>query len=101
MSNWNATIIGPGHSVHQNRIYSLKIHCGDRYPDEAPVVQFLTKINLPCVNASNGMIIKDALPVLKNWNRASTMEAILVELRKDMGSQNNRKLPQPAEGTMF
>jgi len=101
MSNWNATIIGPGHTVHQNRIYSLKITCGPAYPDEAPLVQFLTKINLPCVSATDGKVIKDALPVLRSWNRATTMENILVELRRDMGSQTNRKLPQPAEGTMF
>ncbi len=36
MSNWNATIIGPGHSVYQNRIYSLSIHCGPSYPDQPP-----------------------------------------------------------------
>ncbi|KAK0553763.1 E2 ubiquitin-conjugating protein mms2 [Tilletia horrida] len=101
MSNWNATIIGPGHTVHQNRIYSLKITCGPNYPDEAPLVQFLTKINLPCVSPSDGKVIRDALPILKNWQRGSTMENILVELRRDMASANNRKLPQPPEGTMF
>ncbi|PWN20379.1 UBC-like protein [Microstroma glucosiphilum] len=49
MSNWNATIIGPSHSVHQNRIYSLQIHCGEAYPDRPPTVRFTTRINLPCV----------------------------------------------------
>lgn len=56
MSNWNGTIIGPGHSVHQNRIYSLKIQCGPNYPDEPPTVWFLTRINLPSVNQQTGKV---------------------------------------------
>ena len=72
MSNWNGTILGPPHvpdffilplkncanlqcqSVHENRIYSLKMHCGDEYPDKPPEIQFISEINLPCVNPRNG-----------------------------------------------
>jgi ubiquitin-conjugating enzyme E2 variant len=43
-------------SVHENRIYSLKINCGVKYPDEPPAIQFLSKINLPCVNQQNGKV---------------------------------------------
>lgn len=56
MSNWNGTIIGPGHSVHQNRIYSLRINCGEQYPDRPPEIWFLTRINLPCVNQQSGKV---------------------------------------------
>ena len=81
MSNWNATIIGPGHSVYQNRIYSLSIHCGPSYPDQPPEVRFLTKINLPCVKP-DGRIDYNALPILSNWSRDSTIETILLSLRR-------------------
>lgn len=81
MSNWNATIIGPGHSVYQNRIYSLSIHCGPNYPDRPPEVRFLTKINLPCVKA-DGHIDYNALPIFSNWSRDSTIETILLSLRR-------------------
>ncbi|PWN91339.1 UBC-like protein [Acaromyces ingoldii] len=101
MSNWNGTIIGPGHSVHQNRIYSLKITCGQQYPDQPPEIWFLTRINLPCVNQQTGKVESSLLPVLSQWKRHYTLETILVEIRKDMGSPNNRKLPQPAEGSMY
>ncbi|KAJ5221719.1 ubiquitin-conjugating enzyme/RWD-like protein [Penicillium citrinum] len=37
MSNWNGTILGPPHSVHENRIYSVNIHCGPDYPDNPPI----------------------------------------------------------------
>ena len=43
-------------SVHENRIYSLRIHCGDQYPDVPPDVTFITKINLPCVDPRNGKV---------------------------------------------
>jgi ubiquitin-conjugating enzyme E2 variant len=86
MENWNGTIIGPGHviktnkTVHENRIYSLKINCGLNYPDEPPVVQFLSKINLPSVNKTNGKVEKT--PCLDSWKRNYTIETILSELRK-------------------
>ncbi|SAM83721.1 probable MMS2 - part of the error-free postreplication repair pathway [Ustilago sp. UG-2017a] len=100
MSNWNATIIGPGHSVYQNRIYSLSIHCGPSYPDQPPEVKFLTKINLPCVKP-DGRIDYNALPIFSNWSRESTIETILLSLRREMASPANRKLPQPAEGASY
>jgi ubiquitin-protein ligase len=43
-------------SVHENRIYSVKIHCGPNYPDIPPEITFDSKINLPCVNAQNGKV---------------------------------------------
>ncbi|KDN41333.1 UBC-like protein [Tilletiaria anomala UBC 951] len=101
MSHWNGTIIGPGHSVHQNRIYSLRIHCGAEYPDRPPEVHFLTKINLPCVDQSNGKVEPRLFPVLAQWRRDYTIETILIELRREMASSANRKLPQPAEGSMY
>ncbi|KAF9244176.1 ubiquitin-conjugating enzyme/RWD-like protein [Melanogaster broomeanus] len=67
MSNWNGTIIGPGHTVHENRIYSLKIHCGDTYPDKPPVVHFLSRVNLPFVNQTDGKVDPAKLNVLSQW----------------------------------
>lgn len=43
-------------SVHENRIYSVKIHCGEQYPDVPPEVTFVSKINVPCVSQSNGKV---------------------------------------------
>ncbi|KAJ7125802.1 UBC-like protein [Mycena crocata] len=100
MSNWNGTVIGPGHTVHENRIYSLKITCGDDYPDAPPTVQFLSRVNLPFVSP-NGTVDRSRLPVLAAWNRNASLESVLVEIRKEMASASNRKLPQPPEGSMF
>jgi ubiquitin-conjugating enzyme E2 variant len=76
LTNWNATILGPPHvcltddfssplakinavneqSVHENRIYSVNIHCGDDYPDRPPTLQFVSKINIPCVDGRTGKV---------------------------------------------
>lgn len=40
---------------YEGRIYTLKVHCGDRYPDEAPTVRFQTRIALNGVS-SNGSV---------------------------------------------
>ncbi|KAJ7675761.1 UBC-like protein [Mycena polygramma] len=101
MSNWNGTIIGPGHTVHENRIYSLKITCGENYPDAPPTVQFLSRVNLPFVAPTTGAVDPTRLPVLASWSRASSLEHVLVEIRKEMATPANRKLPQPPEGSMF
>ncbi|KAI0736453.1 UBC-like protein [Fomitopsis betulina] len=101
MSHWNGTIIGPGHTVHENRIYSLKITCGDNYPEELPSIQFISRVNLPFVSQVDGKVDPSKLAVLAHWNRNSTLETILVEIRREMASFNNRKLPQPPEGSTF
>ena len=101
MTNWNGTILGPPHSVHENRIYSLKIHCGPSYPDSPPDVTFISKVNLPCVNASNGKVDLSKLPSIANWKRDFTMETVLIEIRRYMAAPSNKKLPQPPEGTNF
>ncbi|KAF8141888.1 ubiquitin-conjugating enzyme/RWD-like protein [Boletus edulis] len=101
MSNWNGTIIGPGHTVHENRIYSLKIHCDQSYPDKPPTVQFLSRVNLPFVNQTDGKVDPNKLNVLAQWGKDSSIETVLVGIRREMGSFNNRKLPQPPEGTTF
>ncbi|KAG9008474.1 E2 ubiquitin-conjugating protein mms2 [Tulasnella sp. JGI-2019a] len=82
MSSWNGTIIGPGHTVHENRIYSLKIYCGPSYPTNAPDISFLSRINLPCVNQTTGKVDTSKLACLAGWRNTYSLETILVELRK-------------------
>lgn len=100
MTYWNGTILGPPHSCHENRIYSLHIVCDESYPDKPPKVKFVSKINLPCVD-SNGNVIPGEFDTLKNWRRAYTMETVLLELRKSMASPSNKKLQQPPEGSTY
>jgi len=101
MTSWNGTIIGPGHTVHENRIYSLDIICGPDYPNRPPEISFVTRINLPFVDAKNGKVNANQVPVLARWNYNYTIEQVLHEIRKEMATPNNRKLPQPPEGTVY
>ena len=37
-------------------MYSLRIDCGQRYPDDAPNVRFLSRINMNCINSTTGAV---------------------------------------------
>lgn len=37
-------------------------------------------------------------PMLADWKRENTMEDILMQLKKEMMSPQNRKLSQPSDG---
>ena len=69
-------------TVHENRIYSLKIHCGETYPEKPPTVQFLSRVNLPFVSQTDGKVDPAKLSVLVQWGRDSSIETILVGIRR-------------------
>lgn len=100
MRNWTGTIIGPSNSVHDGRIYTLKIFCDINYPDRPPQVRFQSRINMDCVQP-DGRIDSNRFHVLGNWRREYNMETILTELRRQMAAPANKKLSQPPEGTMY
>ena len=70
--------------MHENRIYSLKITCGPSYPDIKPDVQFISRVNLPFVDQTNGVVNYNKLQVLSTWSRQSSIETVLVEIRKSV-----------------
>ncbi|CAL5338986.1 unnamed protein product [Camellia sinensis] len=98
MQSWTGTIIGPPNTVHEGRIYQLKLFCGKEYPDKPPTVRFQTQINMTCVNQDTGLVEPSLFPMLSDWQRECTMEDILMQLKKEMLSPHNRKLAQPPDG---
>lgn len=99
LTNWNGTIFGPPGGNHENRIYSLQMVCGPNYPLQPPSIRFTTKLNLGCVNQRTGAV--EGFRTLTNWNPTFTLETVLLELRKEMATPANKRLPQPPEGTEF
>merc|ERR1712216_176426 len=98
LTTWNGTIIGPHSTVFENRIYCLQITCNQDYPKRPPVVRFKTRINLQSVN-DRGNVDPSKCAVLAQWKSHFALENLLVEMRKEMSSQANRRTQQPPEGS--
>jgi ubiquitin-conjugating enzyme E2 variant len=82
-------------------MYSLKIECGPKYPEESPVLRFITRINMNGVHNTTGHVDKRMVSTLCKWQRNYTIKTVLQELRRMMTLKENMKLPQPPEGTNF
>lgn len=98
-TDWNGTIIGPPNTNFDNRIYFLTIKCGADYPNSPPEVHFNSKVNLPCVNQSNGRIEPNKFHMFAHWKGDYTMEKVLIGLKNEMIA--NKKASQPPDGDMF
>ena len=106
------------------------MECGPNYPREPPVIYFVSQINLPGVNQQNGLVDKNFVGILRDWERISTelsrnlrpkddplsLESALIAIRKSVrcmelkGFETNqfsrymdehKKLQQPPEGSKY
>jgi len=53
------------------------------------------------IENDNEQVEPSKFPILNNWRNTYTLETVLVELKKEMISPQNKKLPQPPEGARF
>ncbi|VUZ43854.1 unnamed protein product [Hymenolepis diminuta] len=100
LTTWNGTILGPAKTPFQNRMYELEIICSDEYPDRPPHIRFRTRINMTGVG-NNGQIDTTKVPSLRNWRRGMLIRNVLDDLRTMMAHSENKKLPQPPEGSCY
>merc|ERR1719430_2108007 len=70
-------IIGPPRTAFENRMYSLRIDCGNNYPEQPPVVRFINRINMSCVSSTGAVDVR-AVPVLSRWCRDYTIKSCKV-----------------------
>lgn len=54
-------------TVHDGRIYQLKLFCDTDYPDKPPTVRFQTRINMTCVNQETGLVLIHLLILLRQF----------------------------------
>jgi len=62
-------------TVHEGRIYQLKLFCDTDYPDKPPTVRFQTRINMTCVNKETGLVL------IHLFSFVPTYEAVFNDVR--------------------
>jgi ubiquitin-protein ligase len=77
------------------------MHCPEDYPAVPPVVRFISKISMSCVDKNTGVVNFNKVHALRNWNRNMGLEQVLIALRNEMCSPENRRTRQPPEGSTF
>jgi len=101
LTHWNGTIFGPPGTTFDNRIYAVSLSCNEKYPQSPPTLRFITRINLPYIDQSNGQAHPNKTPGLGDWKESDSMDTVLTKIRRDLASMSNRKLPQPPEGSTY
>lgn len=56
---------------------------------------------MSCVDSKTGIVNPNKLNAMRNWNRNMGIEQILIAIRTEMCTDQNRRARQPAEGTTF
>ena len=83
-THWNATIIPEQGGYIGERMYSIKLNAGPGYPDDPPVVSFVNKVAMPCVDASGVVDLSKMYVSGFRWNRERSLFDVLLALRKEM-----------------
>lgn len=82
LTHWTGTIVGPLGTVHENRIYRLRMTCGQGYPEEPPSVRFVSAVRASFVEEESGVVVRAGLRCLAQWNRTCTLETVLTEIKR-------------------
>ena len=56
VNSFNMCLFVMFQSVHEGRIYTLKLFCDKDYPEKPPTVRFHSRVNMTCVNHETGVV---------------------------------------------
>lgn len=81
ISYWNASIIPRQHMIG-DRIYYLKMEAPWDYPQDPPIVRYVHKVKMPCVD-DRGFVLFDKMKTVE-WTSQKCMFEVILALREEM-----------------
>nr|CDS28125.1 ubiquitin conjugating enzyme [Hymenolepis microstoma] len=62
--------------------FDLSVHCGPKYPDEAPQIKFIKKINVDWIDPQTLNVNPQRVDSLRSWKRGLKIRDVLADIRK-------------------
>ncbi|KAK3785145.1 hypothetical protein RRG08_021945 [Elysia crispata] len=99
LTEWQCVIIGPQRTSFENRIYQIRVKCGDKYPNVPPQARFVTRIFISGVNKETGVVEPRKIEAF--WNPITSNIKQLLHIIRDWMLAKENRISQPPEGSTY
>ena len=100
-THWNGSLIPVPGGYLGDRIYTLKIEATPNYPQEPPIIKFVQKVAMKCVD-DNGYVQFDKMQTNFKWTEEKCLFEAVLAIRDEIGTREaERSCAKIPNGTKY